>query len=251
MCAVSGYFQVCMYFHRWSSSHEQHYEETLLTDSSAFQKGNTQLKLPTQRANSCTHGGPCVPSGSDSGPYCSTPELFSNPRAPASFLRNSGSSRNQWLAGLSPTHSTRTWLGWTERFGTQEATESEKSHLKQPAHCGGFLSVISSIFYSLMNSQFTTDRRNEPPPLTCPVFRSVSTACLWVAPSKLIPLTESTRSPTNKWWILWEKLIRTSVKHTWHTETFKSQLTKAVTEVNLLSLLFSEQRELCNSANLG
>lgn len=250
MCAVSGYFQVFVYFHRWSSSHEQHYKETLLTDSSAFQNGNTQLKLPTQHGNSCTHGGPCVPSGSDSGPYCSMPELFSNPHAPASFLRNSGSSRNQWLADLSPTHSTRTWLGWTERFGTQEATEWEitpetTSTLQRILVCN-FL-----YFYSLMNSQFTTDRRNEPPPLTCPVFRSVSTACLWVAPSKLIPLTESTRSPTNKWWILWEKLIRTSVKHTWHTETFKSQLTKAVTEGNPLSPLFSEQRELCNSTNLG
>lgn len=32
-------------------------------------------------------------------------------------------------------------------------------------------------------------------PLTCPVFLSVSTACLWVAPSRLTPLTASTRSP--------------------------------------------------------
>lgn len=55
MCAVTGYFQVCMYFHRSSSSHEQHYEETLLTDSSAFQKDNTQIKLLTQHANTAAH----------------------------------------------------------------------------------------------------------------------------------------------------------------------------------------------------
>lgn len=77
----------------------------------------------------------------------------------------------------------------------QEAKESKKAHLKYHNNTGENSSLEVPLPPFTHGGLVYHRQEKNQQPLTWPVFLSVSTACLWVAPSKLIPLTESTRSP--------------------------------------------------------